>query len=117
MPGLSIHVVDVTTGTPAHGMRVEVYAIGVSRTVLGDAVVGVSGGVELPQLASHRCAAGIYECLFHAGAWYRERGVALPTPPFLELVPFRFGIADPEQHYHLPLKLSPWGFSLFRGGA
>ena len=117
MPGLSIHVVDVTTGAPAHRMRVEVYAIGTSRTALGDAVVDASGGVELPHLASRRFVVGIYECLFHAGAWYRERGVTLPTPPFLEVVPFRFGIADPEQHYHLPLKLSPWGFSLFRGGA
>ncbi len=117
MPGLSIHVVDVTTGAPARGMRVQVYAIGVSRTALGDAVVAASGGVELPDLATRRFAIGIYECLFHVGAWYRERDVPLPTPPFLEVVPFRFGIADPEQHYHLPLKLSPWGFSLFRGGA
>ena len=55
--------------------------------------------------------------LFHIGDWYRTQGVAVPSPAFLESVPYRFGIADLAQHYHLPLKMTPWGFSLFRGGA
>jgi 5-hydroxyisourate hydrolase len=62
-------------------------------------------------------AAGMYEAVFHVADWYRAQGVELPAPAFLDAVPFRFGIADPAQHYHLPLKVTPWGFSLFRGGA
>ena len=58
-----------------------------------------------------------HEALFHVGDWYRAEGIAVPTPAFLETVPYRFGIADLAQHYHLPLKMTPWGFSLCRGGA
>ena len=62
-------------------------------------------------------ATGTYEVLFHIGDWYRAQRIALPSPAFLEVVPYRFGVADLGQHYHLPLKMTPWGFSLFRGGA
>jgi len=117
MPGLSIHVIDVTRGVPATGMRVEVRSLDVAHSFLGDALVDSSGSVALPDLAARSLPAGRYEALFHIAAWYRAQGVALPVPPFLDTVPFRFGIADPAQHYHLPLKVTPWGFSLFRGGA
>jgi 5-hydroxyisourate hydrolase len=60
--------------------------------------------------------AGRYEAIFHVAAWYRAQGIVLPEPPFLDALPFRFGIADAAQHYHLPLKITPWGFSVFRGG-
>ena len=60
---------------------------------------------------------GTYEAIFHIGEWFRARGVPIPMPAFLEVVPFRFGVSDLAQHYHLPLKMTPWGFSLFRGGA
>ena len=62
-------------------------------------------------------ATGLYEAVFHVGGWYRAQGVPVPVPAFLETVPFRFGVADLAQHYHLPLKMTPWGLSLFRGGA
>ena len=58
-----------------------------------------------------------YEARFHVGAWYRAQGVALPAVPFLDVVSYRFGIGDPAQHYHLPFKCTPWGYSCFRGGA
>jgi len=58
-----------------------------------------------------------YEARFHVGAWDREQGVALPAVPFLDVVNYRFGISDPEQHFHLPFKCTPWGYSCFRGGA
>jgi 5-hydroxyisourate hydrolase len=60
---------------------------------------------------------GAYEARFHVGAWYRQQGVALPGVPFLDVVSYRFGISDPAQHYHLPFKCTPWGYSCFRGGA
>jgi 5-hydroxyisourate hydrolase len=117
MPGLSLHVVDVSRGVPAAGMRIEVYRAGPPRELIARAVVAVSGAVADDALASRRLERGIYEVEFHVGDWYRQQGIALSTPPFLDVVPYRFGIGDSEAHYHLPLKLTPWGFSLFRGGA
>ena len=60
---------------------------------------------------------GPYEAVFHVSDWYRQQGVALPSVPFLDVVVYRFGISDPEQHYHLPFTCTPWGYSCFRGGA
>jgi 5-hydroxyisourate hydrolase len=64
-----------------------------------------------------RMTAGAYEAVFHLGEWYRQQRVQLPEVPFLDVVTYRFGIAQPEQHYHLPFKCTPWGYSCFRGGA
>lgn len=117
MPGLSIHVIDVSRGIPATGMRVELRAGDAVRSVIADALVGPGGALPLPEFATRPMTAGVYEAIFHVADWYRAQGVALPETAFLGVVPFRFGIADPSQHYHLPLKVTPWGFSLFRGGA
>src|SRR5450631_3732829 len=117
MPGLSIHVIDVSRGVPAAGMRVELRALDALGTILGDALVSASGALPLPELATRPMPAGRYEAVFHVANWYRAQGITLPVPAFLDIVPFHFGIADPAQHYHLPLKITPWGISLFRGGA
>ncbi|MFO1161645.1 MAG: hydroxyisourate hydrolase [Reyranellaceae bacterium] len=109
--GLSIHAYDVSRGIAAAGLRVEVKGPD-GRTLL-DGTVDSRGVLELADVP----ATGLYEATFHVGDWYRAQGVAVPTPAFLEAVPYRFGIADLAQHYHLPLKMTPWGFSLFRGGA
>jgi 5-hydroxyisourate hydrolase len=108
--GISIHVYDVSRGVPAAGLRVEMRAPG--GRLLVDGKVGPAGTLDCPSTE-----AGLYEALFHVGDWYRAQGVPVPSPAFLEIVPYRFGIADLVQHYHLPLKMTPWGFSLFRGGA
>jgi len=108
---------DVARGVPAAGMRVELFSVASARRQLGDAQVGAGGAVDWPELATRLLPAGDYEAIFHIGSWYRSQRVDIPAPAFLEVVPFRFGIADPAQHYHLPLKMTPWGFSLFRGGA
>ena len=63
-----------------------------------------------------RMMRGEYEAVFHIAAWYRAQGVTLPKTPFLDVVAYRFGIDNPEQHYHLPFKCTPWGYSCFRGG-
>jgi 5-hydroxyisourate hydrolase len=115
MPGLSIHVIDVSRGVPAAGMRVELWVVGSDRTMVADALVDAGGLVELPGLAARPMSQGVYEAVFHVAEWFRAQGVPLPAPAFLDAVPFRFGIADPGQHYHLPMKITPWGFSLFRG--
>ncbi len=110
MAGISIHVYDVSRGVPAAGLRVELRGPG--GALLVDGTTAAPGTLDAPTPA-----AGEYEALFHVGAWYRAQGIALPSPAFLEVVPYRFGVADLAQHYHLPLKMTPWGFSLFRGGA
>lgn len=120
MPGgISIHVVDVSRGVPATGMRVElIYFDPAGPVAISDAVVGANGLLPLhSRIGQQPQPAGLYEAVFHVGPYYRERGDQLPTPAFIEVSAFRFGIADPTQHYHLPLKITPWGYSLFRGGA
>jgi 5-hydroxyisourate hydrolase len=116
MPGISIHVVDVARGRMATGMRVEVYALAPARVRIADAAVSASGAVVEPALG-RRFDAGEYEAVLHIAAYCRRAGIAVPEVPFLDVVTYRFGIADPEQHYHLPFKLTPWGYSCFRGGA
>ena len=114
--GISIHVFDVSSGIAAAGLRVELR--GPDGTLLTAGAINTSGVLDHPTMRGEGLVAtGIYEAVFHVGEWYRARGVAVPTPAFLEAVPYRFGVADLAQHYHLPLKMTPWGFSLFRGGA
>jgi 5-hydroxyisourate hydrolase len=118
MPGLSIHVVDVSRGIVAQGMQVEVLALGSGgeRMPIAAGRIGADGTLADPALSATFTPSEI-EVLFHVGAFYRETGVALPALPFLDVVTYRFGIADPAQHYHLPFKCTPWGYSCFRGGA
>jgi 5-hydroxyisourate hydrolase len=114
MPGVSIHAVDVTRGVPAHGMRVEMFELAPSRRRIAEGWLSKAGMLE-HAVATEQLRAGRYEVVFHVGEFFTAAGVTQSSPPFLTEVPFRFTIADPEQHYHLPLKLTPWGFSLFRG--
>lgn len=116
MPGLSIHVVDVARGVMASGMRVEVYALEPSRERLADGFLTKAGILD-DRALDRRFDPGRYEVLLHVAAFYARAGFALPATPFLDVAAFRFGIDDPEQHYHLPIKLTPWGLSCFRGGA
>ena len=110
MPGISIHVVDVSRGLVAAGMRVELMRDS-KPIAVGD--TSAKGLLEIHEPLQ----ADVYEAIFHVGDWYRRERVALPEIPFLDVVTFRFGIADPRQHYHLPFKCTPWGYSCFRGGA
>jgi 5-hydroxyisourate hydrolase len=114
--GISIHVVDVSRGRVASGMRIAVYALSGSRKLIVDGRTDARGMLADPALDT-RFDPGEYEAHFHAAEFYRSLGIELPAVPFLDVVIYRFGIADPDSHYHLPFKLTPWGFSLFRGGA
>jgi 5-hydroxyisourate hydrolase len=116
MPGLSIHVVDVSRGVVASWMRVELFALEADRRMLASGIVSARGLVEEAAFGE-RFRPGVYEAVFHVAAYYRAVGLQLPAVPFLDVVPYRFGIADSDAHYHLPMKLTPWGFSCFRGGA
>jgi 5-hydroxyisourate hydrolase len=114
--GLSIHCVDVANGRVAVGLGVSVFRLGESAPLVRG-TINSKGLLDDPVLMTNAIGAGGYEVLFTVGDFYRRQGIALPTPTFLEEVPYRFHIADPSQHYHLPFKFTPWGFSLFRGGA
>jgi 5-hydroxyisourate hydrolase len=121
MPGISIHVVDVAHGQIAAGLRVQLFVVkaasGETEAVaIADGHTTGGGQLDCPVLAAH-FAPGEYEARFFVADYYRAAGVALPAVPFLNVVRFRFGIADTAQHYHLPMKLTPWGLSCFRGGA
>ena len=114
--GVSVHVVDVSRGVVAAWMRVELYALQPDRRLIASGIVSAKGLVEEPAFAQ-RLASGPYEAVFHVAAYYRAVGLQLPKVPFLDVVSYRFGIDDPDSHYHLPMKVTPWGYSCFRGGA
>ncbi|MGE0223007.1 MAG: hydroxyisourate hydrolase [Acetobacteraceae bacterium] len=114
MPGLSVHVVDVARGRPATGMRVEVYRLAPDRTRIAEGQLGPNGTLDHPMVQATLIAGG-YEVIFHAGAFFADAALGVTDPPFLDQVPFRFNIVDPREHCHLPLKITPWGFSLYRG--
>ena len=114
--GISIHVFDVSRGVAAVGLRVELRAP--DGKLLASGTINAAGVLDHPTVRGEGLVAtGIYEAVFHVGDWHRAQGMAVAHPAFLEAVSYRFGIADLAQHYHLPLKMTPWGFSLFRGGA
>ncbi len=117
MPGLSIHVVDVSRGVVAAGMRLEVHALrSDERRLVAQGAISAKGTLDDAALDAVMTV-GAYEAVFHVGDYYRAAGVALPAVPFLDVVTYRFGVADPQAHYHLPFKCTPWGYSCFRGGA
>ena len=114
---LSTHVLDTMHGTPAAGMAVALYAIiGESATLLKQLVQNQDGrnpdGLLLEGAALER---GCYRLVFDVAGYYLARGVALPEPNFLGKVQIDFGIAQPAQHYHVPLLVSPWSYSTYRG--
>ena len=116
MGRLSTHVLDTMHGTPAAGVRIELYALdGEGRRLVASATTNADGRTHAPLLAGDALVAGAYELLFRVGDYFRQKGAALPSPAFLDAVPVRFGIADPAAHYHVPLLVSPFGYSTYRG--
>jgi 5-hydroxyisourate hydrolase len=119
--GLSIHCVDVASGRVAVGLQVTLRRLGADGqpqvAVMVQGRIGSNGLLTDPVLMSEAITPGGYEVSFAVGDYYRAQGSVVPSPAFLEVVPYRFHIADALQHYHLPFKFTAWGFSLFRGGA
>lgn len=117
MTGLTTHVLDTASGRPAEGLVIELYRINEeSREKITMVMTNSDGRVDGgPILTGETFVAGTYELVFHAGDYLRSRGVVLTEPAFLDIVPIRFGIADVSAHYHVPLLLSPYGYSTYRG--
>ena len=117
---LTTHVLDTARGCPAAGLRIVLYRLtGEGRSLIAEAVTNPDGRTDAPILPQDRFAVGIYELVFHAGDYLRATGQAGgqagAEPLFLDQVPIRFGMADRGAHYHVPLLLSPYGYSTYRG--
>ena len=113
---LTTHVLDTASGDPAAGLRIDLLRMeGGTSPMLATCTTNADGRCDAPLLAGEAMAAGVYELVFHAGDYFRARGVPLAEPAFLDAVPVRFGIADIGRHYHVPLLISPFGYSTYRG--
>ena len=112
---LTTHVLDTATGRPAAGLSIALFHLdGQARTHLKTVVTNADGRCDAPLLAGAEFRTGEYELVFAAGDYLRQQGTKLPEPAFLDNVPIRFGMADPV-HYHVPLLVSPYGYSTYRG--
>ncbi len=113
MAGLSTHILDTAKGGPAAGVRIELFEIaGSKRKLICETVTNDDGRTDAPLLGADQTHAGVFEILFHIGAYFMQ---AEAQPGFLDIVPVRFTIIDPAQHYHVPLLTSPWSYTTYRG--
>lgn len=113
---LSTHVLDTANGQPAAGMSIELFEIsGNERTHLKTVVTNSDGRVDGRLLDSPEMKSGVFELIFHTASYFTALGTTVSSPPFLDLIPIRFAIADPGSHYHVPLLVSPWSYSTYRG--
>lgn len=116
MGTLTTHVLDTMSGRPAAGLTIEFISVLPDGFVpLKTVTTNIDGRVDGALLDGDAFVVGVYELRFHAGDYLRARGADSPDPPFLDIVPIRFGVSDPAAHYHVPLLLSPFGYSTYRG--
>lgn len=114
---LTTHVLDLSIGKPASGVLVELWLAGSENRCefIKSAYTNEDGRVNQPLLEGASMKKGVYEIRFHAGDYFRSRGTLHEDPLFLDCVPVRFGISEPASHYHVPLLISPGGYSTYRG--
>lgn len=113
---LTTHVLDTAQGRPAANLLIELWRLEAGeRTLITTTRTNADGRTDAPLLVGAQLTAGVYELVFAVGDYFAEQPVATATPPFLDRVPVRFGIADAEGHYHVPLLASPWAYSTYRG--
>jgi len=116
MGHLSTHVLDTANGCPAAGMQLTLQRLDADgTTTLRRVALNVDGRTDGALLDATSMAAGRYRLLFEVATYFRALGVTLPEPPFLDVVQLDFGIADAAGHYHVPLLVSPWAYSTYRG--
>lgn len=113
---LTTHVLDTAKGCPAAGLKIALYRVsGNSYRKIAETVTNDDGRTDSPILPVGSFQTGTYELVFFAGDYLRSSGQAGDDPLFLDQVPIRFGMSDPAAHYHVPLLLSPYGYSTYRG--
>jgi 5-hydroxyisourate hydrolase len=114
--GLSTHVLDTARGKPAQGVKIMLYRVsGNSHKKIAEAVTNADGRTDAPMLSGAAFTAGTYELVFCAGEYLRASGQAGPGTLFLDEIPIRFGVPDAAAHYHVPLLISPFAYSTYRG--
>ncbi len=114
--GLTTHVLDTANGCPAAGVSVALFQLdNDDRQLLLQTVTNADGRTDQPLMATEDFTAGQYELVFEVAEYFAGRGNQLDDPPFLDQVVLRFAIAHPDQHYHVPLLVSPWSYSTYRG--
>jgi 5-hydroxyisourate hydrolase len=116
MAHLSTHVLDTARGIPAKGLRIELHRIenGARRRV-ATGVTNADGRIAAPLISGELLEIGVYELVFHAGDYLRSAGLDVSEPAFLDQIVVRFGVAELDRNYHVPLLLSPFGYSTYRG--
>lgn len=113
---LTTHVLDTARGCPAAGLRIALFRLdGAQRILIAETATNHDGRTDAPILGAGEFAPGRYELLFHAGDYLRGAGLDAEEPLFLDEIPLRFGMSDAGAHYHVPLLLSPHGYSTYRG--
>lgn len=116
MKGLTTHILDLTHGTPASNVTVELFRLeGSEKKLVNTAITNSDGRLDEPLLPLNSMQTGEYELLFYMGDYFREKGLQLPEPAFLHKVSVRIGIDSSSPHYHVPLLVSPWGYQVYRG--
>lgn len=113
---LTTHVLDTARGCPAEGIEIALYRVsGNSHKKIATTVTNADGRTDAPILPAETFQPGTYELIFFTGDYLRAAGLAGDDPLFLDQIPIRFGMSDAEAHYHVPLLLSPFGYSTYRG--
>jgi 5-hydroxyisourate hydrolase len=116
MAHLSTHVLDTARGIPAKGVRIELIRIeNGERRRVATGVTNADGRIAAPLISGELLEIGVYELVFHAGDYLRATGAPVHDPPFLDQIVVRFGVAEVNCNYHVPLLLSPFGYSTYRG--
>jgi 5-hydroxyisourate hydrolase len=115
MGQLTTHVLDTASGKPAKALKIELWRIAQMPVLEKTTMTNADGRADGPVLSGAAFARGIFELRFFAGDYLRSEGHPLAEPAFLDVIPVRFGIADINAHYHVPLLLSPYGYSTYRG--
>ena len=116
MTGLTTHVLDLTHGTPAVDVLIQLFRIGdAGASLIQTGKTNGDGRLNAPLLSEEEMQKGEYELLFFIGDYFRGKEISLPEPSFLDKVSIRFGIAEESAHYHVPLLVSPWGYQVYRG--
>lgn len=116
MGRLTTHVLDAAHGCPGSNIQIELYRVEGERLErVATCQTNSDGRCDSPLLEGDAYRSGVYQLQFAAGDYYRGRGVALPEPAFLDVVVLRFGISAEQDHYHVPLLISPYSYSTYRG--
>jgi 5-hydroxyisourate hydrolase len=116
MPGkISTHVLDLMAGCPAAGLRIELRRVTPGPAVVKTAVTNADGRTDAPLLGGAELTAGTYQLEFHVAEYFASKCSPATKVPFLDVVPVRFGVADPSASYHVPLLVTPWAYNTYRG--